>query len=137
MNKQVIYITLSTVLTVIIAMGANAQTNEDKEPKGIRETLFKDGIGIKTAKAQTLGVNAGRELSATSPQKLRELIFENYTAPGSKGMASRSTAAPQGARSAGTVKLPSESVVEEATEAKQGAKPVQTPPTQGNTKEDQ
>ena len=137
MNKQTIYTLLSILLTVVIALGANAQTKEKESGRSIRETLFKDGVGLKAVAAQPVRINAERELSASSPQELRALIFENYTPPGSRGVALRTVAAPQVSPRAGAGKLPSESAAGEAIEAKQAPAAVQTPPTQGNAKEEQ
>ena len=138
MNKQTIYTLLSTLLTVIIAAGANAQTKEKESGRSIRETLFKDGGGIKAVAAQPVRINVERELSANSPQALRALIFENYTPPGAKGVALRSAAAPQTmSGNAGAGKLPSETAAGEPVGAKQAPTAVQTPPTQGNAKEGQ
>lgn len=146
MRRQTIYPLLIATLTMIIVMGANAQTKGDNVSEArIRRLLSQDGTENRAIqfnagainRAQTLSINPKHEISPNSPQELRALIFENYTAPASKGVALRSTAIPKLSHSVEVDKLPSESAATELTTAKQATAPVQTPPTQGNTKEDQ
>lgn len=135
---------LIAVLAAVFVTQAQAQTRENNvSEERIRRLLsggdtentaiqFKTGV---VSRAQMLSINPKNEISPNSPQELRALIFENYTPDGPRAATLKATATPQVSRSSGTVKLPSESPVEEA--AKETEPTAHTPPTQGDVKESQ
>ncbi|MFC7525464.1 hypothetical protein ACFQRK_15990 [Parapedobacter sp. GCM10030251] len=146
MKRQTIYSMLIAVYAVILVTHVHAQTGESKvSEQRIRRLLSKDGTEnpniqfgpVARTKVQTLSISPQRELSVNSPQELRALIFENYTAPRTNGPALRSAATLQRSNNGGVDKLPSESEAEETRPDKPSQPPVQTPPTQGSAKEEE
>ncbi len=146
MKRQTIYPLLIVTLAMILVTHAHAQTRQDDVSEArIRKLVSPDeeaGTALQFApvsinRALIQSANLKQVTSPSSPQELRALIFQNYTPPGAKGVALRSAAAPKQSSGAGADKLPSETAAAEANAAKQTVAPVNTPPTQGDVKEEQ
>jgi len=147
MKKQLIYTMLTAVLAAVSVMQVHAQTGESNVSEArIRQLLSADGTKNTEIKfnagavnrVQTLSINRKHEVSPNSPQELRALIFENYTPAVPKSETLRTMKTTLVSRGSGAETLPSESSADETAETmKAEASPAQTPPTQGDVKEEQ
>jgi len=144
MKRQTIYAMLIVAIAMTSLTQAHAQTAENGVSEArIRRLQSPDEIGkttlrfsaVASGRTQMSLATAKQLISPSSPKELRAQIFENYE-PSTLKRALRSSGPPLGLQISGADKLPSETPLEETTEAaNRETFPVHNPPNQGDAKE--